>query len=227
MMLLSGGHGARHGAHHGGNLNAGGNASGHHGAGLHSGHGQAGNAHGLDPKAGSQHGTTISNGTHNPAPSQISNTGSSGGLAPLLNLLFVSPLDIFGFMIGFGAFGITFFSKLPLWALIIAAFIVGNLFFRVLIRPVLGGLRKFESKPSLGIESLINQTADSLGGFDRAGQGLVLARLDGQSLRLLAQLSPDERALAPQIKKGDQLLIIAINPTSNTCIVSKELENKL
>ncbi len=187
----------------------GGAHSGHpvgHGHAGHSGHGHGGHGH-----AG--HGSHHAASGHNDA-------GTQRGPSPLWTLF--SPLTLFSLCVGIGATGLLL---RPLhWAALfvaLAAAAGGLLFYGLIVRPVWGFIFRFASTPAGALEGTIAHTAEALTRFDAQGKGLVRLNIDGQLVRVLATLEPDERAAGDAIHPGDQLTVTAVDARSNTCRVTR------
>jgi hypothetical protein len=142
----------------------------------------------------------------------------SAGFGRLITLL--SPRLWFSFLVGAGATGLLVrpFLFEPLVAA--AALAGGVAFERFLIRPVWAFLFRFESRPAALLESAVMEEARAVADFDARGQGLIQLELDGQILQLLGTLTPEDRAAATRVRRGDLLRIEDVDATRNRCIVS-------
>ena len=137
--------------------------------------------------------------------------------------LFISPLDIFSLCLGGGAAGLLLTPYLPAFILPICG-IAGAVFFNFgVVRPLMGFLFRFASKPSDGLEGTIAQSAEAISGFDAQGRGLVRMTLDGQNIQLLAHLDDTELQKGVKVHKGEQLMVIDVDAAKNTCRVTREL----
>lgn len=175
---------------------------GHGGHDAHAGHGHAGHGHG-HAEHGQEHG-------HHGEQSK--------GVSLLWSLL--SPLTLFSLCLGVGAAGLLLkplHLAAALTALLAAA--GGLLFYGLVVRPVWGLIFQFASKPALALEGTVAQNAEALTRFDATGKGLVRLNIDGQLVRILATLEPDDRAVA--VLPGDKLLVTAVDGRTNSCRVSR------
>jgi len=91
------------------------------------------------------------------------------------------------------------------------------------VKPAMGFVIKFVSKPSDGLEGVVAHTAEAITRFDSAGRGLVKITLDDQNVQLLATLDSAELHHGVQVNKGDEVVVIEVDSAKNTCRVSKEL----
>ena len=190
QMLLGGAH-AGHMGHH---------AAGHgHGGGSHAGHSHAGAQQG-------QH-----------AHGQVRG-GRGRGTSFLLTLL--SPLTFFSLCLGTGATGLLlkhFHLRGPVVA--IAALVGGIVFYGLIIRPLWNFVFQFASTPSTALEGTVAREAEALTSFDAGGKGLVRLTIDGQLVRILATLEPDDRAAA--VRPGDRLTVTSVDGHTNSCRVAR------
>ncbi len=135
----------------------------------------------------------------------------------------ISPIDIFALCMGAGAVGELLKHALSANVLIAAA-VVGALFFNLaVVKPMLGLLLRFASPESEGLEGQVARPAEALTRFDEAGRGLVRLTMDGQLIQLLATLEPEERDRGVRVVKGDQVFVVGVDGTKNTCRVTREL----
>lgn len=222
MAILGFGHG---GGHHGGHVGHGhaslGGADhalghGHHIAGAHA---HAGANH------GAAHDTSSQAGHHD--GQQLTKSEADGG--PLTAIRgfrpwsLLSPLSLFSLALGGGATGLLLKPFLSANALVFAA-IAGALFFNYgVLTPIMNLVMKFVSRPSDGLEGAVAQSAEAITRFDDTGRGLVRLTLDGQNIQILAHLDSTEVEHGTRVMKGDQVLIIEVDPHRNTCRVTKEL----
>ena len=137
--------------------------------------------------------------------------------------LMISPMDLFSFSLGAGAAGLLFQSIATAVMLPWIA-VVGALAFNLgIVKPLMGFMMKFVSKPSEGLEGVIAKTAQAVTRFDDSGRGLVMVTVDDQNVQLLATLDDAELHRGIQINKGDEVVVIEVDATKNSCRVSKEL----
>lgn len=188
----------------------------------HFGHGHAGHG-GAQGHAGHGHGG--SHGTHAPANTHGGSQGHASpghdaprGLSPLWGML--SPLVLFSGCVGIGATGLLL---KPLhwaaWLTAGAAIAGGVVFYRALVKPVWGMVFAFASVPSEALDGAVAAQAVAVSRFDTAGRGVVRLILDGQTVRLLATLEPDDRAQA--VVPGDKLTVTSVDGRANSCRVAR------
>jgi len=192
MALLGLGHSSGHGGH-GGHI---GHDAGHAG---HGGHGHDSHGHGHN-----HHG-------------EESRGGSSGWFWQLL-----SPLTLMSFCLGAGATGLILrdlhYSSM-LTAL--AAALGAVAFYALIVRPLFAFAFKFVSQPSKALEGATAKTAEAASKFDASGRGVVTLNVDGQIVRVLAELEQDDRLNFDTIRPGDSLTITAVDGHKNTCKVAR------
>lgn len=219
---------------------------GHHsiGGGNHAiGHGGHGVGHGIGHVTG--HGLAAHSGIHAAVPSpssptagQPANVGHQGGMkaggavtsalesanqlaAPWWAA--VSPLDLFSLSLGAGAVGILLQPYLHSTALGFAS-AGGALFVTFgIIRPIIGALTGFASRPSAGLEGMVAKEATAATKFDSTGKGLIAVTVDGQIVQVLAMLERAEHSNGIKVKKGDCVTITEVDTSRNTCRVTREL----
>lgn len=180
---------------------------GHRGHGGHGGHGHGGHGHGHGAKGGHR------GGRHS---SQSDGTNAWSNL-----LLAISPIDIFGFAFGAGAFGLLFKTIVSPGLLPWMAVLGALLFTYGFVKPIFALAAKFVSKPSEGIEGMVAKTGIAISKFDAQGRGIVKLILDDEEKQLLAIQDSSEFALGNQIQRGDELLIVEVDPVKNSCRVAK------
>jgi hypothetical protein len=138
----------------------------------------------------------------------------------LLTLL--SPLTIFSVCLGIGAAGLLLrplhLVSAPHFAL---ALLAGLLFYAAMVRPLSNLIFQFASEPAKALDGAVAEMAEALSHFDTSGKGLVRVTVDGQLVRVLAFLEPDERAEAAAVQPGDQLMIVSVDGRANTCRVAR------
>jgi len=198
-----------------------------HGGGAHAHQALGGHAHGAGhvPALGGHHAAA---GHHLPAGHHQSVPTSKGGDTAGKSRLFpawlmISPLDIFSFSLGAGAAGLLFQSVvaapfLP-WVAVLGALVLNV----GLVKPTMGFMMKFVSKPSEGLEGVLAHTATAMTRFDKSGRGLIALTLDDQNVQLLATLEDAEIHRGVQVNKGDEVVVIEVDSAKNTCRVSREL----
>lgn len=92
-----------------------------------------------------------------------------------------------------------------------------------MVKPLMGFLLGFASNPSEGAEALVSRPAEAITKFDEQGRGLVRLTLDGQHVQLLATLESDETTKGVTVSKGDELIVLEVDPHRNVCRVTREL----
>ena len=181
-------------------------------AGPHGGGGH-GHAHGAHSHAGHH-------GGHGRAGQGRGQSGGSRLGELLLSLL--SPLTLFSLCVGVGATGLILrpyhISDILRGALSLGG---GLLFYALLIKPMWGLIFRFASTPAGALEGTIAGVAEALSRFDASGKGLVRLTIDGQIVRILAFLEPDERGQADLVKPGDTLTVVSVDGHANTCRVTR------
>lgn len=192
QVVLGFGHGHDHGSAHGHAADHGGHAH-HAGHADHSGHADHGGHHGEQAEAR--------------APS------------PLWTLL--SPLTIFSLCLGAGATGLLVRHSLSPTLTGLAAAGGGAAFYGLIVRPLWTLVFRFASAPARALEGTVASSAEALTRFDEQGRGMIRLTVDGQIVRVLAHLDPDDLAERTAIRPGDPLVIIAVDEQKNTCRVSR------
>jgi hypothetical protein len=108
------------------------------------------------------------------------------------------------------------------WLLFCA--ILGALVFDFgIVRPYMGFLMRFASRPSEGLEGTVYQEAEAITGFDASGSGLIRVVLDGQNVQLLAKLDDLEIDKGIRVRKGEKVYIVEVDAARNSCRVTREL----
>ncbi|HVT11347.1 MAG TPA: hypothetical protein VHE55_03700 [Fimbriimonadaceae bacterium] len=204
-----------------GMVHVGGGGHGHAG-------GHAGLGHGHGPALGHGHGPALGQG-HAHGGGHLARTGgaiakSGGQLARQgANTLlgFLSPIELFAMATGAGATGVLLKGHLApnllVWAAVAGALAMDFL----VLKPIIGFVMKFVTKPSEGIEGSVQAQAQALTRFDSEGKGLVQLTLDDQLVQLLAILDPAEQELGEGVSKGEQVTVVSVDPKRNSCVVSK------
>ncbi|BDI29104.1 hypothetical protein CCAX7_11550 [Capsulimonas corticalis] len=139
--------------------------------------------------------------------------------APLLSLL--SPLTFFSLCVGAGASGMMLESRhLPsLWTGLGA--VAGALiFYTLIVRPIWSFLFRFASKPSEALEGTVSHEAVAMSRFER-GKGVVQVNIDGQLVRILANLETDKEGRPGDIEPGEKLLVVSVDGRANSCRVMR------
>ena len=182
------------GGHHAGHM--GHHAPVGHAHGGHTGHGQAGHGH-----TGQSH------------------SGQDRGPSPLWTLL--SPLTFFSVCLGTGASGLLLrHLHLPTGLVALTALLGGLIFYGLLVRPLWNVLFRFASTPSTSLAGTVAHEAEALTRFDASGKGLVRVTVDGQLVRIIATLEPEDRAEGA-VRPGDRLTITSVDGHTNSCRVAR------
>ena len=143
----------------------------------------------------------------------------SHGPSPLWTLL--SPLAFFSLCLGMGATGLLLrHLHLPTGLVVGAALLGGAAFYGLLVRPLWNVLFRFASTPSTSLAGTVAHEAEALTRFDAAGKGLVRVTVDGQLVRILATLEPEDRAESA-VRPGDRLTITSVDGRTNSCRVAR------
>jgi len=93
----------------------------------------------------------------------------------------------------------------------------------LIVKPLVNALLRFASPPSEGLEGMISHLAQAATTFDAQGRGLVALTLDGQTTQILATLEEGELSAGMKVKKGDQLVVLEVDPKTNKCRVSRDI----
>lgn len=206
---------------HGGSHHA---VGGHGHAGL--GHGHAGASQG---HAALGHGHAAPHAANEPgATSTLQAITHSGGShivhwAQSAGWMLISPIDLFGLAMGGGLVGMFLTPILGANLTILAAIVGAGVFEFGIIKPLMGFLFRAAAPASEGLEGMVSQTAIAQTTFDKSGKGVVHLVLDGQTVQVLGRLDDEEQKKGVRICKGDSVIILEVNPTSNICRVSREL----
>jgi len=145
--------------------------------------------------------------------------GSGRASSPLWTLL--SPLAFFSLCLGAGATGLLLkHLHLPLGLVVGAVLLGGAVFYGLIIRPLWNVLFRFASTPSTSLAGTVAHEAEALTRFDAAGKGLVRVTVDGQLVRILATLEPEDRAEGA-VRPGDRLTITSVDGHTNSCRVAR------
>jgi hypothetical protein len=207
--------GALRGGHGGGHAQAGGDHAGPALAHGHSSlHGHAG---------GPGHAIRAAQPRGSQLQAAKSGAGSTANSAFSMVLGTLSPVNIFSLALGFGATGMILGNVVGMPGLAICAVIGAFVFNFALVRPLMGYLAGFASKPSEGIEGMVYQEAEAITGFDKEGRGIVRLTLDGQHVQLLATLDLLEVEKGIHVSKGQKLIVTEVDSAKNSCRVTREL----
>jgi len=143
--------------------------------------------------------------------------GTSGWFWQLL-----SPLTLMSFCLGAGATGLIvrdLHASSTFTAL--AAALGAVAFYALIVKPLFALAFRFVSEPSKALEGATAKTAEAASKFDASGRGVVTLNVDGQLVRVLAELEQDDRLAFDTIRPGDSLTITAVDGHTNTCKVAR------
>jgi hypothetical protein len=185
-----------------------------HGGGHSHGHGHAGAGHGHGHVGG--HHTGGSAGHHDAGHAAHDSNGFS-----FKSILMISPLDIFSMCMGGGAAALLFKNSAAGISLPWIALIGALVFTFLLVKPLLALLFRFASKESEGLGGMVTRTGEAATKFDAQGKGLVKLIIDGETKQLLARLDESEFNSGMEIRKGDPLLVLEVDPIKNSCRVTR------
>jgi hypothetical protein len=139
------------------------------------------------------------------------------------SLLSISLIDVFAFCIGAGLVGLLI-RPLVAGTLLVLAAIAGALLFDIgLVRTIAAFLQKWSATPSDGLEGSVAKAGEAMTNFDSSGRGVIKLTLDGQIVQVLANLQESELKSGVHVKKGDQLVVLQVDPAKNKCLVTREL----
>jgi len=177
-------------------------------------HAHVGHAHG--GHAGHSHAGQHGHGQHH---DQAHHGEQSRGLSPLWTLL--SPLTFFSICLGMGATGLLLkHLHLRTGLVALAALLGGLVFYGLIIRPLWNVMFRFASTPSTALAGTVAKEAEALTRFDSTGKGLVRVTIDGQIVRILATLEPEDRAEGA-VRPGDRLTVTSVDGHTNSCRVAR------
>jgi hypothetical protein len=134
--------------------------------------------------------------------------------------LLSAPRILFSVLLGLGATGLATGPVLGGVVQAVAAVAGGLLFERLIITPIWNVAMKFESTPSLTLESTLMDEATAVTNFDRNGEGIVSIELNGQIIQILAKLRSDDRLLGSGVRAGQRVRIEEVDSSRNRCTVS-------
>lgn len=137
------------------------------------------------------------------------------------SILMISPLDIFSMCLGGGAAALLFKNSAASTSLPWIALIGAVIFTFLLVKPLLALLFRFASKESEGLAGMVTHTGEAATKFDAQGKGLVKLVIDGETKQLLARLDESEFVSGMEIRKGDPLLVLEVDPIKNSCRVTR------
>ena len=203
-VMAIGGFGRHAGQTHGGATHHGGGSHGtgsHHGAAVQSGHATG---HATAGHAHQTHGAVSTNAR--------SLTDTFWSLA--------SPMLLFSVLLGFGVTGLLLHRVLSGVLLAGVAVAGAILFERLIISQLWKLLLRFASTPALAIDSVLEDEARAVSGFDAKGCGLISVEFDGQVRQLLGTLTPTDLSSGVRVRAGDRLRVEAVDGARNRCTVS-------
>ncbi len=175
-------------------------------------------SHGAHSGAHGSH-SSAAHGTHAHAAHNTPHTPAPPGF---YWLALVSPRVLFAAILGFGLTGMVLRGFLPLLLVVPAALLGAFLFETLLIRPLWTFLLSFQSRPGSTFEQSGPLTrAKAATDFNAQGDGLIELEFDGQVRQVLGTLEPEERRAGLQVKRGDAVRVLTVNPSNGNCQVSK------
>lgn len=199
---------------------------GHHG---HGAHGHGGHTHGgHHGHAHTAHGHGHSHDNAN-ADGDADGDGDGDGDAAstiargfMWVIPFLSPLNWFSWFLGAGAAGTLLTLAHIQDPLRLIGALVGAILFKVaIVGPIWNNVFKFASKPADNLEGCLMQTVEAVTAFNERGEGLVRMLIDGRSEDVLARLTEADLARGGRVGRGTQLLVEEVDPSRNTCRVSR------
>jgi hypothetical protein len=131
-----------------------------------------------------------------------------------------SPMLLFSVLLGFGATGLVLHRVLGGVLLAGAAVAGAVLFERLIISQLWKLLLRFASTPALTIDSVLEDEARAVSGFDNNGCGLISVEMDGQVRQLLGTLTPADLTSGVRVRAGDRLRVEAVDGARNRVTVS-------
>ena len=131
-----------------------------------------------------------------------------------------SPMLLFSVLLGFGVTGLLLHRVLSGVLLAGVAVAGAILFERLIISQLWKLLLRFASTPALAIESVLEDEARAVSGFDAKGCGLISVEFDGQVRQLLGTLTPSDLSAGVRVRAGDRLRVEAVDGARNRCTVS-------
>lgn len=185
-------------------------ASAHHPVAHHGAHHHGAHSHDAFPSSHHQH--------HEVTPRE--GAGNSAG-AMITILGYLSPMTLFSVSLGAGATGLLLGDKFAGVLTAILAMLAGMLFFGFLIRPAMRFIQGFASQPAKNLAGVVATEAVAQNRFDERGRGIVRLPIDGEIVRLLAYLEPEDHAKGIEVAPGDKLTVTRIDEGTNTCHVTK------
>jgi len=138
----------------------------------------------------------------------------------LLSLL--SPLTLFSAALGAGATGLLLSSFLRNPLLVALAAVAGGIFlYAAVVQPIYRVIFGFASKPASALEGSVAKSAEAMTRFDARGQGIIKVNVDGQIVRLLANLDPEDTKRGVVVSPGETLVVTSVDAAKNVCQVTR------
>ncbi len=134
----------------------------------------------------------------------------------------LSPLNLFGLLVGAGAVGTAcdILGAGPVVAWVAAA--MGALIVRFFVIEQLSRLVfRFASRPAQNLDGCMFQEVQAVTRFDKRGEGLVRVQIDGREEDVLGRLTEADRKRNIRVLRGDRLVVEEIDTRRNRCIVSR------
>lgn len=148
--------------------------------------------------------------------------GAGNAAGAMITLLgYFSPMTLFSVSLGAGATGLLIGDRLAVAVTALLAVLAGLLFFGAIVRPAMNFIRGYASTPATNLAGAIATEAVAQNRFDAQGRGLVRLALDGEIVRLLAYLEPEDHAKGVVVAPGEKLTVTRIDEGTNTCHVTK------
>ena len=190
----------------------------HHGGGSHG----AGSHHGVAAQSGHAAGHASASGHATIGHARQSNSSVSTNSRSLTDTFWslASPMLLFSVLLGFGVTGLLLHRVLSGVLLAGVAVAGAVLFERLIISQLWKLLLRFASTPALAIESVLEDEARAVSGFDADGCGLISVEFDGQVRQLLGTLTRSDLSSGVRVRAGDRLRVEAVDGARNRCTVS-------
>ncbi|MDX1931476.1 MAG: hypothetical protein SFU56_02610 [Capsulimonadales bacterium] len=140
--------------------------------------------------------------------------------SPFVSLL--SPLALFTLCLGAGVTGLLLQMQLrERWLVALIAALGGLALYYLVVAPLRRLIFAFASKPAATLSAAVAREGEADSRFDREGRGIVRLNVDGQIVRILAQLEPEEIREGEPVTAGQKLVVTAIDRRRNTCRVTR------
>jgi hypothetical protein len=207
-----------HGGH--GHSGEGGSGGGGHSHSHHAHHGPSNHGLGAGHHHAAGDGHPIAHGHHGEGHAEGHAEAKASFLeSPLLGLL--SPLTLFSLALGAGATGLLVRPYLSPLLAAFAATAGGLGFYGLIVRPMYRLILGFASKPATALEGVVAGEARAVSRFDSSGRGVVSVNVDGQIVRVLAQLEADDREKGVAVTPGETLVVTSVDGEKNVCKVTR------